>query len=156
MRVQYVCGFLFDGFGSVALINKLRPAWMLNRLNGIGGHHETGESLEEAMQREFKEEAGVAITGWRKFAVVRSAQDNAKGYEVHWFCRTLDRTERVQLRSTTDEKVSWVPLSVITLPKCMPNLPWLVNMARYIEQDYADVFVIDEVVANRKTKAATA
>ena len=64
---KYACGFMFNQERThVALINKLRPSWQYNKLNGVGGHIEDDESPEEAMSREFMEEAGVPDTKWER------------------------------------------------------------------------------------------
>lgn len=57
--IYYVVGFAFDEQGSVALIQKKRPAWQQGRWNGIGGHIEQDESGAAAMAREFTEETGM-------------------------------------------------------------------------------------------------
>ena len=59
---QYVCGFLFSVDRSrVLLIRKNRPAWQAGKLNGVGGKVEPGESIQKAMTREFREEAGLTL-----------------------------------------------------------------------------------------------
>ncbi len=58
----FVCGFCFDeNRKRVVLIEKSQPAWQAGRLNGVGGKVEPGESVADAMTREFKEEAGVRL-----------------------------------------------------------------------------------------------
>jgi 8-oxo-dGTP pyrophosphatase MutT (NUDIX family) len=63
MRVSYqkdyVVGFAFDAYGSVALIQKQRPTWQKGKWNGIGGSREQAETGSEAMAREFYEETGM-------------------------------------------------------------------------------------------------
>jgi len=57
---HYVLGFYFDCTRKeVLLIQKLRPDWMHNRWNGIGGKIESNETAPEAMQREAHEEASI-------------------------------------------------------------------------------------------------
>ena len=57
---HYVLGLVFNGDHSkVLLIEKLRPAWMKGRWNGIGGKIEDGEDPNDAMRRECNEETGV-------------------------------------------------------------------------------------------------
>ena len=58
----FVCGFCFDEEREcVVLIEKSQPAWQAGRLNGVGGKVEPGESVADAMTREFEEEAGVRL-----------------------------------------------------------------------------------------------
>lgn len=119
---KYVVGFLFDAKGYVALITKNRPAWQKGRLNGIGGHIEPGESPEQAIVREFKEEAGCDGLNWRRFGVVKGSR-----YEVS--CYTT-KSETVEIHTMTDEMVGWY--SVNKLPdNILPNLKWLIPLANY-------------------------
>jgi 8-oxo-dGTP pyrophosphatase MutT (NUDIX family) len=56
---RYVLGFVFNrNLGRVLLVLKNRPAWQANKLNGIGGKIEVGETPLQAMEREFREETG--------------------------------------------------------------------------------------------------
>lgn len=65
--IEYCCGYLFSpDFKQVLLIRKNRPVFLKGKLNGIGGKVESNESPDEAMIREFKEEAGRYITKWIK------------------------------------------------------------------------------------------
>lgn len=58
----FVCGFCFDQERDrVVLIQKAQPDWQAGRLNGVGGKVESGESVAQAMTREFEEEAGVRL-----------------------------------------------------------------------------------------------
>ena len=76
---KFVLGFLFDGNGNVALIEKNRPEWQKGRLNGVGGQIEKGESPSQAIVREFQEEAGPEIS-WRQFCVLKG-----DGYRLYCF-----------------------------------------------------------------------
>jgi 8-oxo-dGTP diphosphatase len=66
---KYVVGFLISG-SLVSLIKKNRPEWQKGKINGIGGKIEKGETPEQAMKREFYEEAGIRINKWKRFAVL--------------------------------------------------------------------------------------
>jgi len=117
---KYVCGFLFDGSGNVALIEKRRPEWQKGRLNGVGGQMEKGESPPRAMVREFSEEAGDEIH-WRQFCLVKG-----DGYCVYYFVSK----ERAEISSKTDEQVGWYPVNKLPA-NALPNLLWLIPMANY-------------------------
>lgn len=70
--IRYVLGFLFSRDETrVLLTRKARPSWQAGRLNGIGGHVRPGETFNQAMLREAREELGVHLT-WRRFATVES------------------------------------------------------------------------------------
>jgi len=119
---KYVVGFLFDTKGNVALITKNRPTWQEGKLNGIGGHIEPDENPEQAMVREFKEEAGCDGLDWRKFGVVKGSN-----YEVSCFST---KNDVAKIQSMTDEKVDWYPTN--RLPdNIIPNLRWLIPLANY-------------------------
>jgi len=71
------------------LITK-RPAGV--HLGGLwefpGGKRETGESLEECLQRELKEELGIDIAPGAPFHIIRHEYPE-KVVELHFFCCTL-------------------------------------------------------------------
>lgn len=73
------------------LITK-RPAGV--HLGGFwefpGGKRETGESLEECLQRELKEELGIDITPGSPFYIIRHEYPE-KLVELHFFCCTIHR-----------------------------------------------------------------
>jgi 8-oxo-dGTP pyrophosphatase MutT (NUDIX family) len=59
VQVEYVLGIMFsENEKKVLVIWKSRPAWQVDKLNGIGGKIEEGETPIEAMHREFREETG--------------------------------------------------------------------------------------------------
>ncbi len=127
MAKEYVVGFLFDAPKEfVVMIQKNRPAWQAGFLNGPGGSIEPGETPEQAMQREFQEEAGVTISNWLAFAKLET--DNVV---VHFF--TAHRNANLPNPSPTDEEVSWYNIYGITgadLP-VLENIKFLVPMALY-------------------------
>jgi 8-oxo-dGTP diphosphatase len=117
---KFVVGFLFDGQGNVALIEKNRPDWQIGRLNGVGGQVEKGESPLKAMVREFYEEAGDKID-WRQFCEVKG-----DGYRLYCFTSR----EKTEITTKTDEKVGWYPVSKLP-DNILPNVRWLIPMANY-------------------------
>jgi|SRR6266850_1758320 len=119
--ITYVVGFLFDpNAHSVALIRKLRPAWQKGCLNGIGGKIEPGETPKDAMVREFAEETGAHVSGWKFFC--RMYGDD---WEVFCFKAFGDHI----LSTKTDEEVVRVFLEDLENHKVIPNLNWLIPMA---------------------------
>ena len=131
----YVAGFLFDTLGSrVALVRKARPDWQAGRLNGIGGHIEPGESADEAMAREFEEEAGVRLDDWEQFATVAGEWGSVAFY------RAFDSRALALVRTTTDEPIETHPVwSPRLQSEALPNLAWLIPLARYKHDRYAPV-----------------
>lgn len=135
--IEYVAGFMFDA-DKVALVLKNRPTWQAGKMNGIGGHIEPGEAPEEAMKREFREETGYKEkVYWHKFAEL-SGDD----WKVYFFWSLGDHSV---LKTTTDEKIVSIPCDTINHMNCIPNLQWLVPMAKSIEHDSANLFKITEV-----------
>jgi len=131
---NYVVGFLFsEDLDTVVLIEKRRPDWQAGKLNGPGGHVEDGEHPQEAMKREFKEEAGEEIWNWNLFATIT----NEKDWTV-WFYRSVVSQEIINKCSTqTDEKIIQVHLGTDDgdgvqnkLPSnVIDNLNWLIPLA---------------------------
>lgn len=125
MMTKYVAGFLFDyDYKKVALIRKKKPEWQAGRLNAIGGKVEHAEACLVAMIREFFEETGSKIYGWRPFCTL-SGED----WIVHFYEAQGSLEE---LHSVTDEHIEvWDVESVKGFDETVmiPNLAWLVPMA---------------------------
>lgn len=136
---RYVAGFAFEG-GKVALIEKQRPAWQKGKLNGIGGHIEDGETPSKAMVREFYEETGCMTdeTEWLQFATLTGTD-----FEVNFFRSYPGNLE--DLDSPTDEKVVIWPTDRVNVFSCIPNLSWLIPMAKSMPFDRVSKFSITEI-----------
>jgi 8-oxo-dGTP diphosphatase len=122
--VEYVAGFLFStDYKQVALIQKKRPAYQAGKFNGIGGKVEPGESAEDAMRREFREEAGIDLIGWRTFARLT---DGGNSFVVDFFVAVglFDG-----IRSVTDEEIIIMDVANLPVVPRMGNLDWLIPMA---------------------------
>lgn len=152
---RYVVGFLFDGqWESVVLIRKSKPEWQRGKLNGVGGkietfpieawvnppRHERTETPQEAMAREFEEEAGVKTNpkGWHLMRTERFAS----GAVVNFLWASS--TEWLRLAKTMEgEEIVKVELLAAHLggyAGMMYNLPYLIEMARcYAHTDPANV-----------------
>jgi len=120
-----VVGFLFSEDKShVALIRKLRPEWQRMKLNGIGGHIEKDETPEQAMRREFREEAGVDIpeNEWKYDAVLTGKNSN---WRVHFFHAFGDLSK---LSSQTDEEITTTESYFLVDPYLIGNIKWLIPM----------------------------
>lgn len=129
MMIPYVLGFLFNHDDTeVVLIRKQRPDWAAGLLNGIGGKIEKGETGQEAMAREFDEEAGVWIvaTGWREFGRLICPGH----WEVLLFeSRLADIAPRDVVRTTTDEEVTVVNMRELSAWPLVPSINWMIPMA---------------------------
>lgn len=128
---MWVVGFLFSGnLRRVVLIEKQRPEWQRGRLNGVGGKIEPGETPIEAMRREFREEAGADVDGWRQFCELRF-----KAGTIYFF-RAVNNAD---IKTMEDERVDWYHTWEVPNLATLPNLRWLVPMA--IDKDSVQAVV---------------
>lgn len=75
---------------------------------GIGGHFEPGESPEDCLLREAKEETGLTLTRWQFRGMVTFCADN---WPVEYMCLyTADEFEG-NLISCSEGDLEWVPKS---------------------------------------------
>lgn len=123
-----VLGFAFDSYGRVALIRKNRPDWQRGKLNGIGGHVESDESVRVAMSREFSEETGVLIPAdeW----TLRGQMFKVDHWIVHVF--TVRSAKVADARTSTDEHVNLYMLTQMFEWRhhCIANVPALIELCR--------------------------
>jgi 8-oxo-dGTP diphosphatase len=128
-KYEYVVGFAFAQ-DQVLLIEKKRPSWQAGRLNGVGGHIKDGETPADAMGREFDEETGLITTGWNHFATLKSP------YFCVYFFYLEDKWESLrQARTTTDERLVWCNPVSVNVYNAIPNLTWLIPMARNLRHE---------------------
>lgn len=119
---RYVVGLLFSSNREmVAMINKLKPDWQKNRLNGISGKIGEGETPIQAMIREFKEETDTEIEDWT--LILRYSDEN--NYEVYFYRCFSDKIW--DIRSPTEESVRLIPVK--TLPSnVIYNMRWIIPL----------------------------
>jgi 8-oxo-dGTP diphosphatase len=140
--MKYVVGFLFNAeLDRVVLIRKARPDWQAGKLNGVGGKVEPEETSQDAMMREFWEEAGLLVDPdeWHEFCRLTS-----QGNEISFFYGVGDY---LNVRTKTDEPIGIYNVSdLMGYEDMMPNLRWLVQMARsFTYGERAESFNISEV-----------
>jgi 8-oxo-dGTP diphosphatase len=140
---EYVAGFLIAvDTQQVVLVRKDRPAWQAGRLNGVGGHIEPGETPEEAMRREFCEEAGLDLDGWEHFATVEGDWGSVR------FFRLFSSASVVWSAETQEsEPIERHPVDRFD-PDMLPNLSWLLPLATYRHDGYAPVVARERVTVN--------
>ncbi len=81
---------------------------------GIGGKFEDGESPEDCMLREAKEETGLTLTRWRYRGIVTFVSDRWETEYMHLF--TADAWDGV-LKSCDEGELEWIDKSaVLALP----------------------------------------
>ncbi|MGB3635546.1 MAG: NUDIX domain-containing protein [Rubrobacteraceae bacterium] len=120
--MDYVAGFYFSECKDrVALIRKLKPEWQRGRLNGIGGKVGPGEKPYAAMVREFEEETGARVEGWRLFCTATTEEDR-----LHFF---TTRGDLDVLYSAETEEVVTAAVEDIPTLDTIPNLRWLIPLA---------------------------
>lgn len=140
----YVVGFYVSPLtDEVLLIRKRRPRWQAGLLNGIGGKVEPGETADEAMAREFKEEAGLKVLDWQlmvnmTFPVASISFYRALTVSGH-LRRAITKTdERIEVHNITE--LLWPGAQIV------PNLRWLLPLASYTADRY-DPFSLVATVA---------
>lgn len=128
---NYVLGFLFsEDRKQVALIKKIKPIEQAGLLNGIGGKIEKDESILSAMEREFKEETGVEIKGWKCFATMNNYAigdilNNL--WRVYCFVNFSDKI--FDVKTIEAEEVFIIPVINIHNYEALSNISWLIPMA---------------------------
>ena len=126
---EYVAGFLFDDSKKfVALIEKQKPDWQAGLWNAIGGKVETNEDPYDAMSREFAEETGLAVEEWDLFCTLSGVDWTV------WFYRSfVPMVSLNQARTMEEERVGVFDVNI--LPSTIPNLRWLIPLAKYTTHD---------------------
>ncbi len=131
IQQEYVLGFMFSpDFKKVVLIEKTKPAFQAGKINGVGGKIEPGETPEQAMIREFSEEAGL-LTTWTQFATL-----GGLGFKIYVSFCTSEYYNTVQ--TMTEEEIKIVDVADLGKYPVMGNLHWLVPMAISIAQGKGD------------------
>ena len=123
--MNYVCAFVMDHAYNILLIRKKRPDWQAGYLNGVGGKIEFGESVREAMSREFYEETGISIEKHNWVYVCELVNSNYDSSKVTFFTAKLDR---IDYQNKTDEQLELVNYEVMSQYNLMPNLKALIEL----------------------------
>lgn len=128
-RPHFVCAFVRHN-DHVLLVKKTHPTWQSGRWNGVGGRVEAGESMLDAMEREWMEETTLAPPDFKEFIVLEDSE-----VVVHFFRATIT-TDKVHTLPTNDkgEELEWHSLiegeCEYTDPhRAIDNLCWLIPMA---------------------------
>lgn len=138
---KYVCGFCFnENLTRIALIEKKKPKWQEGLLNGIGGKIEEGETPEQAMIREFKEEAGIDTEQWSPFVTI-----SGEGWRVYFFYY-IEKEIFDYIRTQEDEGIFLLDVDgVFDNYACIKNLEWLIPMAIYKHKNPDDKFSFNQL-----------
>lgn len=128
MLNNYVLGFALSQNRSVVLlINKLKPTWQANRLNGVGGLIKPGESDVDAMVREFREEVGIT-TQWAEWSKFATRTDNQE-YVVHCFRTFLPTKVLCSYEQKTAEKPQLHYIRKLPTTRMVRDVPTLIHLA---------------------------
>ena len=141
--IEYVCGFLFSTIHDnatlsreVVLIKKTKgPEINVGKLNGVGGKRESMETFEEAMSREFGEEAGIYIppNRWTPYFWLYG-----EGWCVKFMVAYTSSDHLHRARTMEEEEIFILEVDrVITGKEATPlaeNLYWLIPMALHMEE----------------------
>lgn len=73
---------------------------------GVGGHFEDGESPEECLLREAKEETGLTLTSWRFRGIVTFL---AEGWPSEYMCLYTADAFEGELKNCDEGTLEWVP-----------------------------------------------
>lgn len=126
---HYVVGFVVDhDYHNVLLIQKNRPTWQAGLLNGIGGGVERGETSQQALIREIKEETGLDFTNPSHEPCMFSSIATSRGDRVDfWILQTLHSHIKSAI-SMTDEIVTVCSIENLRYVSTMPNVAWQIQM----------------------------
>lgn len=132
--VNYVLGFAMSRSGHVLMIEKKQgPSFNIGKLNGLGGKIEPGETPQEAMAREFREECGLSTkpVDWQCFRIERHLQrsDQTSSVVIHCFVVELPIERLSCAMQMTDEVIFLDAIESFQPMRCVYNVPFLLEMA---------------------------
>lgn len=99
--------------GCYLMMHRVKKQKDINRDKwiGIGGHFEEGESPEECLLREVREETGLSLLSWRLRGVITFLTDTCEG--EYMFLYTSDRYEGT-LTECDEGVLEWVPIEKVS------------------------------------------
>lgn len=77
---------------------------------GVGGKCEPGESPDECVVREVREETGLTLTDWRYRGLVHFVSDTWPDEEMHLYTATDWTGEMIQGDACAEGLLEWVPM----------------------------------------------
>lgn len=95
--------------GNYLMMHRIKKEHDINegKWIGVGGHFEPGESPEECLVREVKEETGLTLTSWRFRGIVTFTAD---GSPAEYMCLyTADSFSGTLVEDCREGVLKWVP-----------------------------------------------
>lgn len=95
--------------GKYLMMHRVKKAHDINegKWIGVGGHFEPGESPEECLLREVKEETGLTLTSWQFRGIVTFTSDDSP---TEYMCLyTADGFEGTFQEDCKEGILKWVP-----------------------------------------------
>lgn len=140
MKIATLGFMVRDGY--VLLAEKKKAEIGTGTLNGGGGKQECGESLEECLVRENKEEIGVIPTEYEKVAIIRFFAGDEPDFMVHIYLITAWEGEP---RETTSMHLpAWYSLDMLPYERMLESdREWLGKLFAG-EKFRADMFYAEQ------------
>lgn len=131
---RYVVGLMFSlDKSKVLLIEKQRPYWQKDKLNGIGGKKDRNDFNDfHTISCKFKKETGVEtkVEDWSKIITL----ENSESESIIFFKCFSDKI--YEAKTITDERVVILNLvnakgeiSINELQNTINNIPWIILLA---------------------------
>lgn len=124
--IDYCLAFIFNNdLTQLLLIKKEKPFNQKNKLNGIGGKVEEGETFYDAIVREVKEESNLDIKNWTEV----TTDGDFEYYRIGVFTTKLPNSIFYSFKSNTTEKINVFTLNEINEISLVDNVINWVNQS---------------------------
>lgn len=140
--------FLFDSFDRVLLIRGSSTKLLWSGLyNGIGGHIEAGENIQEAAERELREETGITACQLHFCGQIMVDVTDETGVCLFIF-RGIYQDEK--LLPSSEGELIWIPLDELEEFPLVEDLPELIP--RVVSHQTGNPIIIGKYSYDREGK----